>query len=89
MTESSYKQALDEATYVRVKTICGIQYLQAWYGGTQVRVFVDSGAVGSLAEVTVWSVSDDRGRPVDRETIEEHMEMHFGLVEESAEEEGI
>lgn len=49
--------------------------LVARYGGTQFRVFAASYAEDyPLRELTVFTLSDDKGRPVDRETAREHAE---------------
>jgi hypothetical protein len=74
--------AFDGAECVKVRQISGFEMIQVWYGGTTVRVF--SGQVGARAvidEETVWSVSDEEGRPVEQEEIEAMMEDEFERVE--------
>lgn len=83
MTSVKVADAFDRAQFVRAKEIAGWQYVQVWYGGTTVRVFaVENQEDGSVEEQEPWSVSDDKGRPVDQLTIDEHMEQHFSLIEE-------
>jgi hypothetical protein len=49
-----------------------------------VRVFTayEAGSRCNLQEQTVWSVSDEEGRPVEQEEIEAMMQDEFERVEE-------
>lgn len=80
MHDSQLKRALDGAKLVRVKDYTVHSYVQAWHGGTQVNIYQcdDNG----WRELTVWSLSDEEGKPVSREEIDEHMEKHWELLEE-------
>jgi 6-phosphogluconolactonase (cycloisomerase 2 family) len=77
MTKVSVSNALDGAKLVKASERASETLVQVWYGGTQVNVYVfrDNGTV---EEVTLWSLSDEKGRPEEREAYAEHMEMHAG-----------
>ena len=75
-TEVQSGEVLDEAELVKSTRIGGESWIvQIWYGGTQVRVFAVKWD-GTWEEVEVWSISDDRGRPVDQYEIEAAMKRH-------------
>jgi hypothetical protein len=86
MAEIAIVEAIDGAQLVKAEVITGIQYIQVWHGGTQVSVFCpETQYHDTWSEVTVWSISDDKGRPVEEEKIVKHMKMHFERVRESLE----
>lgn len=62
----------------------GRTYVQVWYGGTTVNLYATD-TRETWDERNVWSISDEKGRPVSKTKIEEHMEMHFELMKESFE----
>jgi hypothetical protein len=87
MTEIGVIDALDGAQAVKVDIICGVQFAQVWHGGTTVNVYnVKNARDGFWREVTCWSMSDERGRPVERDEIVKHMRMHFDNLRELEEE---
>ena len=85
MAETFVVEALEEAQFVKTSSIGDLQYVQVWYGGTQVRVFCVARELeqGLWDEVTVWSLSDEKGRPPEQDEVREHMEMHAECVKES------
>jgi hypothetical protein len=84
MTRVDFESAFDGAECVQVKQIGGYEHIQVWYGGTTVRVFTAyrAGSRCNLQEQTVWSISDEEGRPVEQEEIEARMQEEFERVEE-------
>lgn len=44
----------------------------AWFGGTTINVYATV-PDGGLHETTCFNLSDDKGRPEDRETVERHI----------------
>lgn len=81
MTRQELNDALDGARLVQVRWIQGQQYVQVWHGGTTVNVYTPYSA-DELIEQTAWSLSDERGRPCDRDEVKRHMEMWFDRLEE-------
>ena len=78
-------KVLDEAQFVKANEIHSeVSIIQVWYGGVEVRVF-EVDLHNEWREVEVWSISDDRGRPVGVMKIEELMEQHFEIIKESFE----
>lgn len=65
--------ALDGAELIVVEQTGLTELLVAWFGGTTFNVYVKTGDTDyPLDERTVFSLSDENGEPVDRETAEEH-----------------
>lgn len=82
MTETSYKRALDGAHAVRVYDHGAFDVIFTWHGGTTINVYIAEGG-GTLRETTCHSVSDEKGRPVDREEMVDHMDdLNETLLEE-------
>lgn len=77
-------RVLDEAEYVQTYNDSHFRtFIQVWHGGTQVRVFTPR-SKGEWEELTVWTISTEKGKPVDQEKIAEHMDMHAqSMVEEA------
>lgn len=73
MTETTLRSALDGARVVEFHPTRDL--FVAWSGGITFNVYA-CGAFGSergrIQETTCFSLSDDRGRPVDAETAREH-----------------
>lgn len=69
MVRNTLRRAFDGAhlvMFARDRSECVV-----WYGGTQFAVYLID--VDETAhEIDVFNVSDDEGRPVDRETAEKH-----------------
>lgn len=74
---TNYKQALDGAKAVTVDDSNAVHYglIVVWHGGTTFNVYTGTG-MDELQEVDVFNVSDENGRPVDRNTVE-HMEDYL------------
>ena len=80
--EVSSAKVLDEAEFVKSTTIDGDSWIvQVWYGGTTVRVFAVEWD-GTWKETGVWSISDEKGRPVDQYEIEAAMKRHRDVMVE-------
>ena len=75
MTDTTVSSAVDEAEFVKVRSIGSLEYVQVWHGGTTVNVYAVTGE--TWEEVTMWSISDSRGRPVNQPKVEKHMCIHF------------
>lgn len=73
---SDYKSVLDGAKAVKVDDNIPMITGVVWYGGTTFNVFSGTGT-DELQEVDVFNVSDENGRPVDRDTAVEHMEDYL------------
>lgn len=83
MAEIDIGRAIDSAQLVKTRSVAGLKFVQVWHGGTQVRVFhTETGKPQTWEETTVWHISDDKGRPVEREEIEHHIAMHFARIRE-------
>lgn len=80
MSEVDIVEALDGAEAVRAERSGVVAVVQVWYGGTQVRVFT-ADASGSFEEVSLWTMSDGKGRAVSEEKILDHMEYHFAAMD--------
>lgn len=73
------QDAIDGAQLVQAREYGAGLIVQVWHGGTTVNVWVvDPG--GAWENTNCWNLSDDYGRPVDRDAIDEHMEMHFEQI---------
>ena len=63
---------LDEAQYITTYNSGGaLTELVAWYGGVTYNVYQFDERHGELAEIDVFSASDDKGRPLSQEKAEE------------------
>jgi hypothetical protein len=79
MAEIGIERALANSELVRTEVVMGQRMIQVWCGGTTVNVYsCETGEDGVWNEVTMWSISDGKGRPVERDEIEKHMMMRFG-----------
>lgn len=86
MTEIDPVRTIDGAELVKAEWISGMQIIQAWYGGTQVRVInLDAYGIGTWAETEIWTLSDEEGKPVSQDEIEHHMAMTFENIREEME----
>lgn len=83
MTEVEPEDAFGEALLVKTRSRARGEFtdVQVWYGGTQVRVFTIA-EDGTIYERTVWTLTDDKGRPESRSTISHHMNLHFAAMED-------
>jgi len=53
-----------------------------WHGGTTVNVYTPLPEMGQWQEIDCWSMSDEKGRPVERWEIEEQMAIHESVYRE-------
>ena len=82
------KFALDEAEFVRVETIGAVKSIWIWYGGTTVNVYsVIEGEAHDWKPVGTMTVQDSKGRAVEQDEIEKHIEMDIQRTREDWEEE--
>lgn len=82
MSEVAAMEVYDKAVHHRHDSIFGgRQVIQAWFGGTTVNVYFAVSPM-NLKEVTCWSISDEEGRPVNKQEIDSHMKQHVEAWEE-------
>lgn len=83
MAEVEVERALKSAEIVKAEKISGRTYVQCWRGGTYVNVYVvENGDESSWSEITVWSISDEEGGPVEADEMRKHMCMRFAKAKE-------
>lgn len=88
MSEIGLVTALDEARLVRAATICGIQYVAVWHGGTTVNVYCPETQFHDTWDaVTCFNISTDEGRPANRVVVDEAIEDQFEHIASEAGEE--
>lgn len=81
MVETSLRDAVDGAEYVKFHE-SGLVFV-AWHGGTTYNVYtIPPGEQDSpVHEVDVFSVSDEKGRPLDREAAKDRVHEHLGRID--------
>ncbi len=72
MTETTLKNAIDGAHAVVFHEYGFVPLFCVWSGGTTYNIYAQD-PDGSIHEVYVFSVSDDEGRPLDREAAVDRM----------------
>ena len=82
MDQSSLKQALDGAQFVKVSDLAGGSVIFVWHGGTTVNIYSSAEWEQAWECRECFSMSDGKGRPVDQEAIEGAMERHLAAIQD-------
>jgi hypothetical protein len=75
-------EVLREAELVKADEALGCEFVLVWCGGVTVNTWAEM-EKGEWKNTDSFSVSDDRGRPVEREEMKQHMEMYAENVKAS------
>jgi len=83
MVETTLRRAVSNAEMVRYADDQPV--FVVWSGGTTFNVYTTGpGGETPINEVDVFMVSDHKGRPVDRDTAEEHISDYLERIQRPA-----